>query len=78
MAIERIFVPTDFSAYSERAVEFALEMARTFGASVKVNKTSYNSLEISFSVIIIFFWYNRQHHSFKQPTVPFYVCEDRQ
>ena len=36
MAIKRIFVPTDFSAYSERAVEFALEIARAFGASLLV------------------------------------------
>jgi len=36
MTIKRIFVPTDFSAYSERALELGLEMARAFGARLQV------------------------------------------
>jgi glycine betaine transporter len=36
MIIKRIFVPIDFSAYSERALELGLEMARAFGARLQV------------------------------------------
>ena len=36
MAIERIFVPTDMSAHSERALEVGLEMARALGARLQV------------------------------------------
>lgn len=34
LAIERILVPTDFSATSEKAVRYAVEMARVFSAEV--------------------------------------------
>jgi glycine betaine transporter len=36
MSIKRIFVPIDFSAYSERALELGLEMARALGARLQV------------------------------------------
>lgn len=36
LAIERIFVPTDFSNHSERALDVALEMARAFGARLQL------------------------------------------
>jgi nucleotide-binding universal stress UspA family protein len=36
MPIEQIFVPIDFSDYSERAVALGLDMARAFGARLHV------------------------------------------
>ena len=36
MAIERIFIPVDYSPSSERALGVAVEMARAFGAHLQV------------------------------------------
>lgn len=39
-AIERILVPTDLSAFSEQVLDYALELAKALGASVRLFHTA--------------------------------------